>query len=97
MTATLQLPPRPHLVPPAGTPCVCFTLRELQILHELLKSGEDNQAIADRLYLSIETVKTHMRKIYRKAGVDNRTELVIRLLKQQIVPTDIHDRVIDVF
>jgi DNA-binding NarL/FixJ family response regulator len=40
----------------------------------LLAAGLDNRAIADRLYLSPDTVRTHVTKILRKLGVHSRTE-----------------------
>jgi LuxR family maltose regulon positive regulatory protein len=47
--------------------------REEQILR-LLSLGLSNQAIADQLYISLATVKTHIRHIFEKLGVDNRIE-----------------------
>ncbi len=49
--------------------------REQQVLAELAQ-GLGNQAIAERLYLSPATVKSHLRKIYRKLGVRTRSEAV---------------------
>lgn len=50
-----------------------FTQRELEILG-LLAEGLTNREIADRLYLSHETVKWHNKQLYRKLGVSNRTQ-----------------------
>jgi two-component system NarL family response regulator len=50
-----------------------LTAREREILM-LLAAGLDNRAIADRLYLSPDTVRTHVTKILRKLGVHSRTE-----------------------
>jgi DNA-binding CsgD family transcriptional regulator len=41
-----------------------------------LRRGLRNQEIADELYLSVNTVKTHLRTIYRKLGASNRAEAV---------------------
>jgi LuxR family maltose regulon positive regulatory protein len=49
--------------------------RELEIL-ALIGKGKTNQEIADRLYLSLSTVKWHTSNIYGKLGVANRTEAV---------------------
>ena len=39
----------------------------------LLRQGYTNREIADRLYLSENTVKTHLRRLFAKLGVSNRT------------------------
>jgi LuxR family maltose regulon positive regulatory protein len=51
--------------------------REIEVL-QLLAKGLTNQAIADRLVLSIHTVKAHTRSIYSKLAVNNRTQAVDR-------------------
>ena len=52
-----------------------LTKREQQILIEL-SSGLSNQAIGDKLNISITTVKTHVANIYSKLQVKNRTQAV---------------------
>jgi LuxR family maltose regulon positive regulatory protein len=47
--------------------------RELEVL-QLISEGLTNREIADRLYLSVNTVKVHTRNIYGKLGVNNRTQ-----------------------
>jgi DNA-binding CsgD family transcriptional regulator len=42
---------------------------------ELLRSGRSNAEIAHTLHVSIETVRTHARRVYRKLGVGSRREL----------------------
>jgi LuxR family maltose regulon positive regulatory protein len=51
--------------------------REIEVLG-LIAEGLTNQEVADRLYLSLHTVKTHARNIYGKLGVKNRAEAVAR-------------------
>jgi LuxR family maltose regulon positive regulatory protein len=51
--------------------------REIEVLN-LIASGLTNQAVAGRLYLSLNTVKVHTRNIYGKLGVNNRTGAVAR-------------------
>jgi LuxR family maltose regulon positive regulatory protein len=51
--------------------------RELQILH-LIAQGLSNDEIGKRLYLALDTVKGHNRKIFDKLGVQRRTEAVAR-------------------
>jgi DNA-binding NarL/FixJ family response regulator len=51
------------------------TPRECAIL-ELTAKGYNYVEIADRLGVSVNTVRTHVRGIYGKLGADNRTEAV---------------------
>jgi DNA-binding NarL/FixJ family response regulator len=50
-----------------------LTARELEVL-EAVARGLPNRAVAEQLFLSDQTVKRHLRKVYRKLGVANRTE-----------------------
>jgi LuxR family maltose regulon positive regulatory protein len=54
-----------------------ISAREIEVL-QLISEGLTNQEIADRLYLSLHTVKGHARNIYSKLGVKNRTQAVTR-------------------
>lgn len=60
-----------------------LTEREVDILAQIAK-GQSNQQIADVLRLSENTVKFHLRNIFSKLGVNNRTEAASRFhrLKQ---------------
>jgi DNA-binding NarL/FixJ family response regulator len=51
-----------------------LTPREAEVM-ELLQSGRSNAEIAQELHLSVETVRTHARRIYRKLGIRTRREL----------------------
>ena len=55
---------------PADLP---LTTRELEIL-QLVASGATNSVIARRLWVTEQTVKFHLRNVYRKLDVANRTE-----------------------
>ena len=50
--------------------------REAEVI-ALITQGLSNQEIADRAYLSINSIKTYIRSAYRKIGVTKRTEAVI--------------------
>jgi DNA-binding NarL/FixJ family response regulator len=52
-----------------------LTKRELEIL-ELVSEGLTNRAIAEQLYLSVDTIKGHLNETYRKLGVDDRAHAV---------------------
>ena len=54
-----------------------LTGRELEILR-LIATGLRNEEIADRLYISLATVKRHIANTYGKLGVTHRTEAVAR-------------------
>lgn len=46
--------------------------RELEVL-QLVSMGLSNKEIADQLFVSINTVKTHLQKVYEKLDVNRRT------------------------
>ncbi|MEO6651702.1 MAG: response regulator transcription factor [Ilumatobacteraceae bacterium] len=50
--------------------------REREVL-ELLARGFTNRQIADVMFLSIDTIKTYLRRVYSKLGVENRTQAAI--------------------
>jgi LuxR family maltose regulon positive regulatory protein len=62
-----------------------LTFRELETL-ELLTQGLYNREIADRLSISLETVKSHLKNIYQKLGVSSRQQAVHRARTLDILP-----------
>lgn len=64
-----------------------LTNRETDILN-LLAKGYDNQSIADELFISLKTVKTHVSNILSKLNVDDRTQAVVYAFKHHLVPQD---------
>ncbi len=60
--------------------------REIEVL-QLIAKGLTNQEIANRLYLSLNTVKVHTRNIYGKLGVHHRTEAVAKARAWGILPS----------
>jgi two-component system, NarL family, response regulator LiaR len=58
--------------------------RELDVL-TLVVEGNSNQEIADRLVLSVETVKTHMRHIMEKLSVSDRTQAAVKAMREGLV------------
>ncbi|WP_421628752.1 response regulator [Corynebacterium pseudogenitalium] len=65
-------------------PDEALSAREIEILRAL-QTGASNRAIADRLFISQATVKTHLIHIYNKLGVDNRTAAVDRARERKII------------
>jgi LuxR family transcriptional regulator, maltose regulon positive regulatory protein len=61
---------------PSAAPIEGMTQRELDVLRRLPSST--NLEIADDLYVSVNTVKTHLKSIYRKLGVPSREAAVER-------------------
>jgi len=56
--------PHPHLTP-----------RQVEVLR-LLEQGRSTKQIADALHLSTETVRNHVRRLFRALGVNSRLEAV---------------------
>ena len=59
--------------------------RELEVL-QLIAEGLTNQEIATRLFLSLNTVKTHTRNIYGKLNVHRRTQAIARSKELGLLP-----------
>ncbi|MDA8025574.1 MAG: response regulator transcription factor [Actinomycetota bacterium] len=60
-----------------------LTQRESEVL-DLVTKGHSNKAIAAKLYLGEETIKTHLSSIYRKLGVRDRTSAVALAMREAI-------------
>lgn len=58
--------------------------RELEVL-QLLEQGLSNQKIADKIFVSANTVKTHLRHLYEKLDVGNRTEAVRKARELRLI------------
>ena len=59
-----------------------LTQRESEILY--IVTGLSNRGIANKLVIGQETVKSHLRSIYRKLGVNHRTNAVATALREGI-------------
>ena len=71
--------------PPTAFPPL--TGRELEVLHYLptrLSNGE----IAGSLSISQNTVKTHLKEIYRKLHVGSRNEAIVAATKRNLLPPE---------
>jgi len=66
-----------------------LTNRESEVLN-LLSNGSTNNMIAQRLFISPNTVKTHVRNIYEKLNVKNRTEAVSKVYYLKITDQITH-------
>jgi LuxR family transcriptional regulator, maltose regulon positive regulatory protein len=57
--------------------------RELEVL-VLIAAGKSNRKIATELFLTVGTVKTQAKNVYRKLGAHSRTEALVRELRLQL-------------
>ncbi len=62
-----------------------LTPRESEVI-ALITQGLSNREIADRTYLSVNSVKTHVRTAYRKIGVDRRSKAVMWGVRHGFTP-----------
>jgi ATP/maltotriose-dependent transcriptional regulator MalT len=59
--------------------------RELEVL-QLMAGGLSNQEIAERLFVSLNTIKTHSAQIFEKMEVKRRTQAVDMAKRLSIIP-----------
>jgi DNA-binding CsgD family transcriptional regulator len=57
------------------------TAQQRAVVGELTRDGAVNKEIGRRLGMSVETVRSHMARAMGAAGADNRTHLVVLLLR----------------
>lgn len=70
--------------PMAAAPPIDLTEREYDILR-LMAAGHSNQEIADRLFISTNTVKTHASNLFAKLDVKRRTQAVRRAQEMRLL------------
>ena len=58
--------------------------REIEVL-QLMAAGLSNQEIANQLYVSLSTVKTHSAKLFEKMDVKRRTQAIEKAKRLQII------------
>ena len=64
-----------------------LTNREIEVL-KLVAQGLDNPEIADKLVISLPTVRSHVTHILNKLGLSNRTQAVLYALRHNLVSLD---------
>lgn len=67
-----------------GRPQQALSAREIEIL-QALATGASNKALAQQLFISEATVKTHLIHVYQKLGVDNRTAAVTVARERKLI------------
>lgn len=65
----------------AESPLGSLTARERELL-EALANGRTNAQLARELDISLNTVKFHLKNLFEKMGVDNRTQAAAKYLQQ---------------
>ncbi len=65
-------------------PHAALTQRETEVLEQLCK-GKSYKMIADTLFISEETVRRHIKHIYKKLQVGSKSEAVAKALKEKLV------------
>jgi LuxR family maltose regulon positive regulatory protein len=67
-----------------------LTPREMEVL-QLVATGDSNQEIADKLFITVRTVKKHVTNILGKLTVNNRTQAVARAHELGLIASDLGD------
>jgi len=68
-----------------------LSTRESEVL-ALIALGLTNPEIGSELFLSVDTVKTYVRRLYSKLGVKNRAQAALRAADHHVLPTSISRR-----
>ncbi len=61
-----------------------LTEREIDVLN-LISKGYSNQAISEELCISLNTVKTHIKNIFHKLEVEDRTHAAMKAMKEDLI------------
>jgi DNA-binding NarL/FixJ family response regulator len=61
-----------------------FTEREYDVLR-LVAKGYSNKAVARELGITLSTVKTHLRNIFRKLDVEDRAQVIVKAIKEGMI------------
>jgi DNA-binding NarL/FixJ family response regulator len=64
-----------------------LSTREREVL-ALVALGMSNREVASELYLSVDTIKTHVRRVFSKLGVNNRTQAALRAARYEVQPPE---------
>jgi DNA-binding NarL/FixJ family response regulator len=67
-----------------GKDMMGLTTREIEIL-SIMAQGLKNREIADKLAISEKTVKTHLNRIFKKLGVNSRSQAILTLMEKKIL------------
>ena len=62
----------------------CLSIREKEIL-SLIITGLGNDEISEKLFISLQTVRNHIRNIYQKLHVHTKSQAVVKAIKEGMV------------
>lgn len=71
-------------LPQSKIPIIPLSTRELEVL-KLIVDGNSNQQIAEKLFVTLATVKTHVKSILNKLSVDDRTQAAVKAMREGLV------------
>ncbi len=77
--------PDDQLINEAGLKKLNLTAREAEVL-QLITQGHTNAEIADRLFLSLSTIKTHVSNLLVKMEVKNRAQAIEKANRLRLTP-----------
>ena len=72
-----------HLMGGRVSKATILSDRQKEILQKLV-DGKSYQTISEELFISIETVRSHIKKMYKVLHVNNKTEAITKYMKGQI-------------
>ena len=75
----------PHALDEEAVRSLGISARELDVLR-LMANGHSNQEIADKLFISLPTVKSHSSNLFVKLDVSRRTQAVVKARTVGIIP-----------
>ncbi|MCM4172618.1 DNA-binding response regulator [Arenibacter sp. TNZ] len=73
-----------QVIPQTKNNDYCLSERETQVL-QLLVEGYSYKMIASVLYIAIDTVRSHIKKIYEKLHVNSKSEAVAKAFKDRLL------------
>lgn len=62
-----------------------ISLRELEVL-QLMAAGLSNQQVADKLFVSLNTIKTHTSNLFTKLEAERRTQAIEKAKRLNLIP-----------
>ena len=80
----LTMEPEPDEIEEGPVECVLLTPREQEILKAII-DGRSNKEISGDFFISIETVKSHVKRIYQKLQVKSRVEAAMAAVKKNLL------------
>ena len=73
-----------QVIPQTKNQDYCLSERETEVL-QLLVDGYSYKMIASELFIAIDTVRSHIKKIYEKLHVNSKSEAVAKAFKDKLL------------